>query len=71
MDTGEGRFRMLSESEVSSMMLQEPGRQDVFKVGEELRIKDSHFRITKITRKKMMLRILPRAKRSDKDRDHI
>ena len=60
MDTGEGRLEMLEEAQVRKKMFEEPGRTDIFSVGEEVLVKDSRFRITKITPKKLTLRVLPR-----------
>jgi len=60
MDTGEGYLKMLQEQEVAELFESNPKRTDIFSVGEEITIRDSKFRITKITPKKITLRILPR-----------
>ena len=62
MDTGEGRLEMLEELRLDALMEENPHRTDIFSVGEEVTIRDSRFRITKITTKKITLRILPRVK---------
>ena len=58
MDTGEGSFRML-ELEEAEMMKQTEESTKIFSVGEEVKIKDSRFRVIKITPKKLTLRLLP------------
>ena len=60
MDTGEGRLEMLEAEQATKKMFEKPGRTDIFSVGEEVRVKDSRFRVTKITTKKITLRVLPR-----------
>lgn len=60
MDTGEGRLRMLDEDEHKIILAQNPGRTDIFTVGEIVTVKDSRFKISKITPKKITLRILPK-----------
>ena len=62
MDTGEGRLEMLEELRLDALMEENPHRIDIFSVGEEVTIRDSRFRITKITTKKITLRVLPRVK---------
>ena len=65
MDTGEGRLEMLEAQRQAELMNKKPGRTDIFSVGEEVQVKDSRFRITKITPKKLTLRILARDKGDD------
>ena len=60
MDTGKGYMKMLGEEEKDLLMGENPHRTDIFAVGEEVTIRDSRFRIIKITPKKLTLRILPR-----------
>ena len=60
MDTGNGNFKMLEENEYNELFERKPTRTDIFKVGEIVTIRDSRFRINKITPKKMTLRLLPR-----------
>lgn len=62
MDTGKGYLRMLKENEKALLMSEEPNRTDIFTVGEEVTIRESRFRIAKITDKKITLRILPKPK---------
>jgi uncharacterized Zn finger protein len=66
MDTGEGRFEQFdSEAELRDK-LDELRRQfprmneQAFSIGQEVEINGSKFRVSKITPKKMTLRILPR-----------
>jgi uncharacterized Zn finger protein len=61
MDTRDGHLKMLEESEKTALMAEKPERTDIFSVGEEVTIRDSKFRIVKITTKKITLRILPRS----------
>jgi len=42
------------------LIAKDPDRTDIFSVGEEVIIRESKFRITKITEKKITLRILPK-----------
>ena len=60
MDKGNGHLKMLEETEREALMAKDPGRTDIFSIGEEVTIRESKFRITKITEKKITLRILPR-----------
>lgn len=62
MDTGKGLFEMLIEEKKDTLLHETPGRTDIFSVGEIVFVKDSRFRITKITPKKITLRVLPRIK---------
>ena len=59
MDTGQGGLRILDEAEKEDLLTENPNRTDIFSVGEKVIIKDSRFRIVKITPKKLTLRILP------------
>ena len=60
MDTRDGHFKMLEEAQKEMLMAEKPERTDIFSVGEEVTIRDSKFRVLKITPKKITLRILPR-----------
>ena len=60
MDTRDGHLKMLEETEKAALIAKEPKRTDIFSIGEEVSIRDSKFRIVKITDKKITLRILPR-----------
>jgi len=60
MDTGHGHLKMLDELEVKTLFSEDPDRRDIFTVGEEITVRDSRFRIVKITPKKITLRILSR-----------
>jgi len=62
MDNGEGHLEILEAERYAQLLEEKPNRTDIFSVGEEVQIKDSRFRITKITPKKLTLRILPRDK---------
>lgn len=61
MDTGDGKFVELddvtSEKEVRKKFKYPGGK---FDVGEILELKSSYFRVTKITPKKLILKLLPR-----------
>ena len=59
MDTGEGRFRMMEEMEARLAGLKNP--LSVFSEGEEVHVKNSLFKIRKITHKGLILDLLPRA----------
>lgn len=60
MDTGNGHLKMLDEQEKVDLLRLKPRRTDIFTIGEEVEVRDSRFRIVKITPKKITLRILPR-----------
>ena len=60
MDTGKGKFELLEKARTMELMQENPNRTDIFTVGEEVKIRDSRFRIVKITPKKLTLRILQR-----------
>ena len=64
MDSGNGRFEMLQQERLNALLSGEeemPERAGgIFSVGEELEIKGSKFRVRKITRKDMILRLLVR-----------
>jgi len=62
MDQGNGYLKMLEETEKAALMAANPKRTDIFTVGEQVSIRESRFRIIKITDKKLTLRILPREK---------
>ena len=57
MDTGEGRFRPLKESEVA--VLDNGQLLRVFRLGEVLRVKDSLFRVKSIKPTELRLKLLP------------
>ena len=60
MDNGKGRFEMLTEIDVLEKVAESPKRTDIFRVGELVTIRDSRFKISKITPKKLILRLLPK-----------
>ena len=64
MDSGNGRFEMLDRKRfdaLSSGEKEKPERAGgIFSVGEELQVKGSRFRVRKITRKDLILRLLVR-----------
>jgi len=64
MDTGDGRFEMLELERYDKLLRGEeemPERAGgIFSVGEQLEIKGSKFKVKKITRKDLVLRLLPR-----------
>ena len=64
MDDGKGKFVdvpvvLLARNDDGTIDTKVP---HIFHVGEELTIKDSRFRLTKIKRKDIVLRLLPRLK---------
>lgn len=58
MDTGSGEFKKISMDELEEQM--EKANPKVFKVGEILEIRSSRFRVDKVLRKKMLLKLLPK-----------
>ncbi len=70
MDQGNGHLKMLAQSEKDTLMAEKPERTDIFTVGEEVTIRESRFRITKITEKKLTLRLLPKSNRTDMKGEH-
>lgn len=64
MDTGEGRFKELEQDtydEYLSGTLEKPERAGgIFSVGEEIEMRGSRFKVRKITRKDLILRLLER-----------
>jgi hypothetical protein len=63
MDTGKGKFEMLSEGKLESLEMDDRINK-VFRVGELIPIKQSLFKVLKITPKKLILRLLPREETS-------
>ena len=59
MDTGKGRMRMLTD-ERGRIVPTEELRRPAFRVGDEVDVNGSRFRITRVSPKKLTLRILPR-----------
>lgn len=61
MDTGSGEFKKISnekfEEQIKKPIL--PRKPMVFKVSEILEIRGSRFRVEKILRRKMILKLLP------------
>jgi len=62
MDTGKGYFEPFDTLEEFKNLKTEYGIGSVFKVGEEVEIKDSRFRISKIIRNGLKLELLPNRK---------
>ena len=64
MDSGEGRFEMLRQERANALLSGEeemPERAGgIFSVGEELEINGSKFRVRKVTRKDLILRLMVR-----------
>ena len=63
MDTGQGKFEMLSEGKLESLDMDDKINK-IFRVGELIPIKQSLFKVLKITPKKLILRLLPREETS-------
>lgn len=59
MDTGLGEFKQISLDELQEQI--KKSNPMVFKVGEILEIRGSRFRVEKIQRKKMILKLLPQS----------
>jgi len=60
MDTGKGEFtKILDKKFEEQMLLPKP---KVFRVGEILEIRGSRLRVEKITRNKLVLKLLPKLK---------
>ena len=61
MDTGKGRFEMLEQEKANAYLSGEEEKPKrtwgIFSVGEELEIRGSKFRVRKITRKDLILRL--------------
>jgi len=58
MDTGNGEFRRISEKRFKEQIAK--SEPMVFKTGETLEIRGSRFRVEKIQRKKIILKLLPK-----------
>lgn len=67
MDTGKGYFKPLERKEAETQM--NTNESIVFRVGEVFKIKGSRFRVEKILKKKMMLRLLPKIKNHEQRGD--
>ena len=59
MDTGEGRFKMIEAVEAARFEA-EGYPLGIFKVGEQLIIKGSRFRVKSIKLKELRLKLLPK-----------
>lgn len=55
MDSGEGHFNMLEKEQAKELS---PNPR-IFHINEEIQIRESLFKVVKITPKKLTLRILP------------
>ena len=60
MDTGKGHFKPLGRKEAETQM--KIDESAVFRVGEVFKIKGSRFRVEKILKKKMIMKLLPKIK---------
>lgn len=64
MDSGNGNFEKLDRERFGALLSGEEEKPEraggIFSVGEELEIKGSRFRVKKITRKDLILRLLVR-----------
>ena len=58
MDTGEGRFKPLTKKEIVELDRDQLGY--VFYIGEEVKVKDSLFRVKSIKPTELRLKLLPR-----------
>ncbi len=59
MDTGEGKMIPVDHDIKEFLKKHNRSEESLFKVGEVLEIKRSRFRINKITKKGLVLRVLP------------
>lgn len=57
MDTGTGEFKKISNEEFEKQIKKQE-KSLVFRIGEVLEIRGSRFRVEKIQRKKMILKLL-------------
>jgi len=57
MDTGEGTFKMIQEAEAKEL-LNNNYTLGIFKVGEIVELKGSHFRVKSIKLKELRLKLL-------------
>jgi uncharacterized Zn finger protein len=64
MDDDKGNFKPLSEKEFIEQSVR--NKDKLFKVGEVLKIKQSEFRILRIGKKEMTLKLLPKLKEEKK-----
>jgi hypothetical protein len=64
MDTGKGEFEEVEDAKAD--YLQKQGVMGFFKVGEELVIKGSHFKVQGIRPKRLILKLLPSARVAEK-----
>ena len=65
MDTGKGQFEMFEDQEEMSRRLVELKKAGtptggVFRLGEVVELKESRFKVVKITGRKLTLRLLPK-----------
>jgi uncharacterized Zn finger protein len=61
MDTGAGRFKpVVSMEQWGELQGMHPNHGGTFRVGEELEIKGSRFRVKKIKPKELVLKLLPK-----------
>lgn len=65
MDTGKGKFATISEEKYQEQIKKDLPK--VFKTGEILEIRGSRFRVEKILRNKLILKLLPALKTQDND----
>lgn len=62
MDTGEGEFKQfMLEEEKERLLKEHPNHGGVFRVGEELTIKGSLFRVKSIKPKELRLKLLKKS----------
>ena len=65
MDQGNGRFKMLDANglkdafdSLTSLEQKMEAQKKIFSVGEEVQVKNSYFRVARITPKKLILKLL-------------
>ena len=62
MDQGDGTFRQVDEDEIKKHFKDKKAamEKDLFQKGEEVKIKNSRFKILSIGKREMHLRLLPK-----------
>ena len=60
MDTGKGRFEEFSIEDLNEMQEKHPDHGGWFRVGEEVELKGSRFRVKAVKPTELRLKLLPR-----------
>jgi len=63
MDSGQGYFVTAdNQKKLKNLINDYPDHGGIFSIGQIVEIKGSHFKVSKITPKKLILRLLPKVK---------